>query len=159
RDQATNWREAEQRARTPIDSIVASLPTRASQHRESARNRHNRTENEMLEKLTRAKVVGTAGALALSACTVMATAGPASARPGPHHHHGFGLGGAIVGGVIGGALAAATAPYWGPDNYAYDDYPGYAYGPAYAYVPAPGPVVTGGGVAYCEAHFRSYNPA
>ena len=111
----------------------------------------------MLAKLTRAKILGAASAVAVSICTIMAFPGPASARPW-HHHHGFGLGGAIVCGVIGGALAAATTPYWGPDYYAYDYYPGYAYGPAYAYVPAPGPVVTGGAVAYCEAHFRSYDP-
>ncbi len=112
----------------------------------------------MLAKLPRAKMVGAATALVLSACTVLATAGPASARPWGWHHHGFGWGGALAAGVIGGAFAAATSPFWAPGyyDYDYDAYPAYGYGGAYAYEAAP--VVTGGDVAYCEAHFRSYNP-
>ncbi len=106
---------------------------------------------------TRTKLVRTASGLALIVCTTLAAAGPASARPWGWHHHGFGWGGALAAGVIGGAVAAATSPFWAPGyyddgGYAYE--PGYAYGPAYAYEPG-----AGGGVAYCEAHFRSYNPA
>lgn len=51
-------------------------------------------------------------------------------------------------------MAAATSPLWAPGYYNY--YPGYTYAPAYTYDyvrPA------GGNVAWCEAHFRSYNPA
>ncbi len=104
----------------------------------------------------KSKLLASAAALALTACTIVATAGPASARG---WHHGFGFGGAIAAGVIGGALAAATSP-WGPGYYDY--YPGYAYapGPVYDYYPGPvAPVVGGGNVAWCEAHYRSYNPA
>ncbi len=118
----------------------------------------------------RSKLLGGAAALALTACTVVASVGPASAQ----HWHGrgyggFGLGAGIAAGIIGGAVVAATAPgYYG--GY----YPGYAYGPGYGYGPyaygnygygpppvavAPGPVVAGGGVAYCESRFRSYDPA
>jgi hypothetical protein len=64
----------------------------------------------------------------------------------------------LAAGVIGGAVAAATAPLWAPSYY------DYAWGPTYRvydYVPpAPAVVVAGRpGVAWCEAHFRSYNPA
>ena len=69
---------------------------------------------------------------------------------------GGGWGGAVAAGVIGGAVAAATSPLWAPGYYDYD--PGYAYGPAYAVAPAP-VIGGGGGVAYCESRFRSYNPA
>ncbi len=100
----------------------------------------------------RSKLSGGAAALALTACAVLATAGPATARPWHHGwHRGFGWGpGAIAAGVIGGALAAATSPWWAPGYYDY--YPGYVYAPGYAYAP-------GGNVGWCEAHFRSYNPA
>ncbi|MGB7254007.1 MAG: BA14K family protein, partial [Xanthobacteraceae bacterium] len=67
-----------------------------------------------------------------------------------------GWGGAVAAGVIGDALAAATSPLWAPGYYDYD--PGYAYGPGYAVAPAP-MLGGGGGVAYCESRFRSYNPA
>jgi hypothetical protein len=97
---------------------------------------------------TRRKIVGGAAALALATSAMVAMAQPAAARPWHHWHHGF-WPGAIAAGIVGGAIAAATAPAWGPDYYGYDYYPGYVSGP-----PGPGP-----GVAYCEAHFRSYNPA
>ena len=104
----------------------------------------------------RSKLLGGAAALALTACTILATAAPAAAAPWHHGWRGGGWGGAVAAGVIGGALAAATSPLWAPDYYDY--YPGYAYPPAYSY--APGPiVVAGNSVAYCESHFRSYNPA
>ena len=108
----------------------------------------------------RSKLLGGAAAVALTACTVLATSAPASAAPwGWHrgwHGGGWGWGGAVAAGVIGGALAAATSPLWAPGYYDYD--PGYAYGPAYAVAPAP-VIGEGGGVAYCESRFRSYNPA
>ena len=59
----------------------------------------------------RSKLLSGVAALALTAATVMVSAGPASAR-GWHGHGGFGLGGAIAAGVIGGA-AIASYPYWG----------------------------------------------
>ena len=105
----------------------------------------------------RPKLVRVGSALAVAACMSMATAAPAAARG---WHHGWGLGGAVAAGVIGGALAAATSPVWAPGYYDYDySYPAYTYGrsyvvePAYAYEPRES------GLGYCEAHFRSYNPA
>jgi hypothetical protein len=62
----------------------------------------------------------------------------------------------VAAGVVGGAVAAATSPLWAPGYYDY--YPGYAYAPAYGFAPAP-LVTSGGDTAWCEAHFRSYNPA
>jgi len=129
-----------------------------------------------VENNMRSKLLGGVAALALTAATVMASAGPASARDW-HGHGGFGLGGAIAAGVIGGALAATTSPYGAPgygyyDNspgYAYDNNPGYAYAPGYGsgvydYAPSPyveaAPVVVGGGdPGYCAQRFRSYDPA
>lgn len=101
------------------------------------------------------KIMAGATALALAAGAVVVMAQPAAARPWHHWHHGF-WPGAVAAGVVGGAIAAATSPFWGPDYY-YGPGP-YAYGPGpYAYS---GPPVApgGGGVAYCEAHYRSYNP-
>jgi hypothetical protein len=108
----------------------------------------------------RSKLLGGAAAVALTACTILATSAPASAAPWGWHRgwggwHGGGWGGAVAAGVIGGALAAATSPLWAPGYYDYD--PGYAYGPGYAVAPAP-VLGGGGGVAYCESRFRSYNP-
>jgi hypothetical protein len=110
----------------------------------------------------KSKFLSGAAALALVACTVVATASPAAAAWGGHRgwhggwHGGWGGPGAIAAGVIGGALAAATSPLWAPGYYDYE--PGYAYGPYYAAPPAV--VVQGGGnVGWCEAHYRSYNPA
>lgn len=107
----------------------------------------------------RAKLLAGAGALALTAGIALATAGPASAAPWGWHRgwHAWGPG-AVAAGVIGGAIAAATSPLWAPGYYAYD----YGWAPAYPvydYVPAPPVAVGGGGVAWCEAHYRSYNPA
>ena len=97
------------------------------------------------------KLIASAAALALAAGAVLVTAQPAAARPWHHWHGGF-WPGAVAAGIVGGAIAAATSPFWGPDYY-YG--PGYAYGPGpYAYAPGPG-----GDVAYCEAHYRSYDPA
>lgn len=108
----------------------------------------------------RAKLLAGAAALALTVGATLASAGPASAAPwGWHHgwHRGWGPA-ALAAGVIGGAVAAATAPLWGPRYYDYAWGPAY---PVYDYVPAAPAVVVGGGagVAWCEAHFRSYNPA
>lgn len=106
----------------------------------------------------RAKLLAGVAALTLTGCAVLASVGPASAQwYGPGWGWGYGPG-AFAADVIGGAVAAATSPLWAPDYYDY--YPGYAYGPAYTV--APPMVVQGGGsgdVAYCEAHFRSYNPS
>lgn len=99
----------------------------------------------------KAKLLAATAALALSVGTILATAGPASAAPWGWHR-GFGWGGAVAAGVIGGALAAATSPLWAPGYYDY--YPGYVYAPAYTY-----DYIAPGGNAWCEAHFRSYNPA
>jgi BA14K-like protein len=111
----------------------------------------------MMENHMRAKLLAGAAALALAAGTVLISAAPASAAPwGWHHgwHGGWGVGG-LAAGVIGGAIAAATSPLWAPGYYGYA---GPAYG-VYDYVPAPPVVVGGGDVGWCEAHFRSYNPA
>lgn len=128
----------------------------------------------------RAKLMTGAAALALTTCTILASAAPASAqwRGGWHGgwHGGYGWGGALAAGVVGGAVAAVTAPLWAPGYYDY--YGGYPYGPygygnygnygsydTYDYVPgpaaavAPGPMVAQGGeVAWCEARYRSYDP-
>lgn len=106
----------------------------------------------------RAKLLAGAAAAALVVCTSLASVAPASAAPWGWHrgwHGGWGLGG-LAAGVIGGAVAAATSPLWGPDYYGYAVGPGY---PVYDYAPAAPVAVSGGGVAWCEAHFRSYNPA
>ncbi len=95
-------------------------------------------------------------AAAVLGSSLMLAAGPAQARWHGHHggwHHGGGaIGAGIAGfaaGAILGGLASQPGYYYGP-GYGY-------YGPGYgdyAYEPAPG----GGGVAYCEQRFRSYNP-
>jgi hypothetical protein len=127
----------------------------------------------------RRKLLGGAAALALIGCAAVATAGQASAQDWRYHRDGWGWGPAgLAAGVVGGAVAAATAPLWAPGYY--DGYPRYAYGPGYAdddgpaygpVGPAPGPgyvqqapatviaQAPGDDVAYCEAHFKSYNPA
>jgi len=117
----------------------------------------------------RSKLLGGAAALALTAGMALATAVPASAQWHGWHggwhggwHDGWGWPAATAAGIVGGALAAATSPFWAPGYYDY--YPGYAYGPygynTYDYVPAPAVTVApGGDVAWCEAHYRSYNPA
>jgi hypothetical protein len=95
---------------------------------------------------------------------VAASAGPASAQRW-HGWHGRGYGfwpGAVAAGVVGGALAAATSPLWAPGYY--DAYQGYGYQPygyTYDYMPAPSVAVApgGGDVGWCEAHYRSYDPA
>ncbi|HEU5276166.1 MAG TPA: BA14K family protein [Xanthobacteraceae bacterium] len=113
------------------------------------------------ESTIRTKLIRAGSALALASCTAMIGAAPAAARS--WHHHGWGWGGAVAAGVIGGAIAAATSPFWGPGydyyspGYVYAPgyaYPAYTYGRAYAYEPR-----VSSGVGYCEAHFRSYNPA
>jgi BA14K-like protein len=66
-----------------------------------------------------------------------------------HRHNGWGWGGAAAAGLL------LTAPLWAGGTYAYDEpYDGYDGGyddGAYAY--------SGGGVARCEATFRSFDPA
>jgi hypothetical protein len=105
----------------------------------------------------RAKLLAGTAALFLTGCAVLATAAPASAQA-RWHGRGF-WPGAVAAGVVGGAVAAATSPLWAPGYYDY--YPGYAPGPYYDYYGAAAPVgpVAGGDEAWCQAHFRSYNPA
>jgi BA14K-like protein len=104
----------------------------------------------------RSKIFAGTAALALAACTITLSAAPAAAAPWGWHR-GFGWGGAVATGVIGGVLAAATAPLWAPGYYDYD--------PGYAYPPVPAPAYTynyvapGADAGWCEAHYRSYNPA
>ena len=102
----------------------------------------------------RSQLLAGTAALFLTGCTVLATAAPASAAP-RWHHNGF-WPGAIAAGVISGAVAAATSPLWAPGYYDY--YPGYPPGPYYDYSPG-APAVAGADAGWCQAHFRSYNPA
>ena len=109
----------------------------------------------------RAKLLSSIAALGLTACTVLATAAPATAAPWGWHR-GWGWPGAIAAGVVGGAVAAATSPLWAPGYYDYA--PGYGYAPGYAYATGPyvasGPVVAqNDDASYCAARFRSYDPA
>jgi hypothetical protein len=110
----------------------------------------------------RLKLTFVAAALAGS---VALAAVPAQAQHWHGHggwHHGGGWGGAAAGfaagALIGGAIAGG--PYYG---YGYGPDYGYDYGPEYGYDYAPGPVVVersgGGGVAYCEQRYRSYDPS
>jgi hypothetical protein len=101
----------------------------------------------------RTKLMAGVAALTL-ALSAAVTVTPASARGWHHHHHWRGAGARIgfaAGALIGGALAAGNPYNYGPAYYG----PGY-YG-SYAYEP---PVYAGGNaIAYCEAHFKSYDPA
>ena len=102
---------------------------------------------------------------------------------------GWGWPAAAAAGIVGGAVAAATSPLWAPGYYDYypgyygnpsyygnPDYygnPGYYgtsgygpyYGSDYGYPPAvavtpPGPeVAQGDTTAWCQARYRSYDPA
>lgn len=84
-------------------------------------------------------------AAAVLGSSLMLAAAPAQARWHGHHgwHHGGAWGAGIAGFAAGAILGSALAPR-----------PYYYYGgPAYAYEPTPPDV------AYCERHFRSYNPA
>ena len=112
------------------------------------------------ESTIKTRLIRVGSALVLATCTATVSAAPAAARS--WHHHGWGWGGAVAAGVIGGAIAAATSPFWAPEydyyspGYVYAPryaHPAYTYGRAYAYEPR-----AESGVAYCEAHYRSYNP-
>jgi hypothetical protein len=84
-------------------------------------------------------------AAAVLGSSLMLAAAPAQARHWHHHgwHHGGAWGAGIAGFAAGAVLGSALAPR-----------PYYYYGePAYAYEPPPRDV------AYCERHFRSYDPA
>ena len=76
----------------------------------------------------RSKFLAGAAAFAVTAATILATAGPASAQRW-HRALGWGVAGAAAG-VVGGVAAAATAPWWAPGYYG--GYSGYAYAPGYA---------------------------
>jgi hypothetical protein len=104
----------------------------------------------------RAKFLAGTAAVFLTGCAVLAITAPASAQA---RWHGGGFWpGAVAAGVIGGAVAAATSPLWAPGYYDY--YPGYAPGPYYDYYASAAPVAPIiGDAAWCQAHFRSYNPA
>jgi len=123
-------------------------------------------------------ILSSAAVLAIGGGVLAASVAPASAdewsRPyrwGPA---------AAAGVIVGGAVAAATSPLWGPGYYG--DGPRYRYRPDYAY--GDGPYASGYGgyddnngppmterrsaaidgplddsVAYCQAHFRSYDPS
>jgi hypothetical protein len=129
----------------------------------------------------RSKLLTGGVAIAITACSVLANVSTASAQSWRGHRGGWGWGApaAIAAGVVGGAVAAATSPLWAPGYYGYPGYyggygggyydyaPGYAgyydYSPGYAYEAAPavaqGPAVADNDPAYCQARFRSYNPA
>ena len=88
----------------------------------------------MKRKLMTAALIG-AGLLAASA--------PAEAR----WHHGWGWGAGAAGFAAGAILGSTLArPYY------------YGPGPYYAYEPAPA-YIGDDAEAYCEARFRSYDPA
>ncbi len=115
----------------------------------------------------RSKLLAGVAAVSLAACTMAVSVETASARPWGWHGGGF-WPGAVAAGVVGGAVAAATSPLWAPGYYGggygggynvsgynnggyYDYYPGYASAP---------PVAVGGNDAgWCQARYRSYNPA
>jgi hypothetical protein len=102
----------------------------------------------------RSKFLAGTAAVALAACTLAISVDTASAAPWGWHR-GWGSPGAVAADVVGGAIAAATSPLWAPGYYGY-----YDYYPGYTYAPAPAPVVVSGGdTRWCQAHFRSYNPA
>lgn len=118
----------------------------------------------------RSKFLAGAAAVAITAATILATAGPASAqrwRPAL----GWGVAGAAAG-VVGGVAVAATSPWWAPDyyggyypyapGYAYDGTyayaPGYVYGTAQGYTYAPGYAYGGRDDTYCAQRYRSYDP-
>ena len=134
----------------------------------------------------RSKFLAGAAALAVIAATVMVSSTPAAAwrnrAPGPAAALG-----AVTGAVVGG-VAAATSPWWWGGYGYYPNYYGYApnyygYAPGYDYgytapatgwqswgfgdnaYPQPswngsyGYVAPGRDQAWCESHYRSYNPA
>jgi hypothetical protein len=84
-------------------------------------------------------------AAVLGSSLMLAAAPPAEAHWRGHHgwHHRGGWGAGLAGFAAGALLGSALAPR----PYYYYDEPAYAYEP-----PAPD-------VAYCERHFRSYDPA
>jgi hypothetical protein len=99
-----------------------------------------------MESTMRAKLWVGGAIVAATVGSLAVNVSPASAQPwvGPAF-------------IAGGLVAAATSPLWAPGLYGYYDYyPGYAYGPAYGLAPE---IAGTGAVAYCEARFRSYNPA
>jgi hypothetical protein len=117
--------------------------------------------------MIRTKLLCAAAALIVGGGAIVASVGPASARDWRYHHFGWGPA-AVAGGIVGGAVAAATSPLWAPgyDNGYGPDY-AYGYGP-YDYDAGP-PVVEGrsaaveepmgDATAYCEAHFKSFDPS
>ena len=121
----------------------------------------------------RSKLLTGVAALVLATCTIAASVESASARPWGWHGGGF-WPGAVAAGVVGGAVAAATSPLWAPgyyNGYYNDGYNGgynvsgynnggyYDYYPGNAYAPAPSVAAGGNDAGWCQAHYRSYNPA
>jgi hypothetical protein len=138
-----------------------------------------------MESIMRSKFLAGAAALAVIAGVVMASSTPAAAR----WHRAWGPvagAGAVAGAALGG-VAAATSPWWGgyygnyPYSYPYGYSGTYAYAPGYNYnygyaTPAWGFGESTNGYAqpewngtygygvprdqaWCESHYRSYNPA
>jgi hypothetical protein len=126
----------------------------------------------------KSKFLAGAAALAVIAGAVMASSTPAAAwrnrAPGPAAAVG-----AAAGAVLGG-VAAATSPWWWGGYGYYPNYYGYAPGYDYGAAPASGWESWGFGdngypqppwngsyaftapgrdQAWCESHYRSYNPA
>jgi hypothetical protein len=134
---------------------LCHLLVSGSVHRLTAILEKPENPSRKMENNMRAKLLAGAAAIALAACTAMASAAPASAAPWGWHG-GWGWGGGLAGGIIGGTIAAATSPLWAPGYYSYGWGPGYD---VYDYAPGPAVTVGGGGVGWCEARFRSYNPA
>jgi BA14K-like protein len=105
----------------------------------------------MTSKFGKAAVAATAALFLAAATPAMAQHHGFHGHGGFHGHHGFhhgghfgaGIAGFAAGALLGGALASQPY-YYGPDYY-----PEYDYAPAPAYGPS---------VAWCEQHYRSYDP-
>ncbi len=70
----------------------------------------------------------------LAASSAVALASVAAPTTADARCRGCGIAAGVIGGIAAGAaIASASRSYYGPDYYAYDSAPGYAYGPGYAY--------------------------
>jgi hypothetical protein len=115
-------------------------------------------------------VLSSAAALVIGGGVLAASVAPASADEWNHPHAWGPV--AAAGDIVDGTVAAVTSPLWAPGYYG--DGPDYRYRRDYAYGDGPYenyglPLVegrsafvdepTGDDVAYCQAHFRSYDPS